>query len=82
MDDRSPTYTLDAAPDAEAIARFREEAQSDSTDVIARYSTAEGEARDLVVSPRGTCVVLADNISRDAFAPQKDAAVVAEALTT
>lgn len=80
MPDLTPHHELDAVPDAESIATYREDAQKSDADVIVRYPNADGETRHLVVSPRGTCVVLKENVSRDAFAPQKDASTIAEAL--
>jgi len=80
MPDLKPQHDLDAPPQADAIASYRDEAQEAGADVVVRYPNADGETRHLVVSPRGTCVVLKENVSRDAFAPQKDAASVADAL--
>lgn len=80
MSDLTPHHELDAPPDAEAISSYRDAAADSGTDVIVRYPNADGDTRHLVVSPRGTCVILQEQVSRDAYAPQTDASTVAEAL--
>ena len=80
MPELTADHELDAPPDAAAIAAYRDEAADSDSDVVVRYVNSDDETRHLVVSPRRTCVVLMETVSRDAFAPQKDASTIADAL--
>ncbi len=73
-----PDYTLDAPPDADQIDHLRTEATTHDADVIAAFDDPDAGPRELVVSKRGTCVLLGDNVSIDAFHPGVEAATVAE----
>jgi hypothetical protein len=76
----SISETLDHAPSADEIASYREEALQQDDAVAVRYPHDDGP-RELVVSPRGTCVVLEDNTSNDALNPDTAPTDVAEACT-
>jgi hypothetical protein len=76
----SVSETLDHAPSADEIASYREEASQQDDSVAVRYPHDDG-ARELVVSPRGTCVVLENNTSNDALNPDTATTDVAEACT-
>lgn len=80
MSDLSAHYELDAPPESTDVTAYRDEASDNDSDIVVRYVSPDGETRHLVVSPRGTCVVLLDDVSRDAFAPQKEAVTIADAL--
>lgn len=70
---------LDAIPDDATIATFREEAADQDASIEATFPTAEGDTKRLVVSPRGT-VVLLNNVSEESFNPSVAPAEIAEAL--
>jgi hypothetical protein len=76
----SVSETLDQAPSADEIASYREEASQQDDAVAVRYPHDDGP-RELVVSPRGTCVVLENNTSNDALSPDAPTTDVAEACT-
>jgi hypothetical protein len=81
-------YTLDTTPDADQIERWRGEAREAGRSLVIAYgpaTTANGtddEARFLVVSDRGTCAVLGDDVTIDAFHPGVEADTVAHDLRT
>jgi hypothetical protein len=56
---------LDAIPDESTIATLREEAAAQDVSIEAHYPAGDEEKR-LVVSPRGTVVLLKD-VSEDTF---------------
>ncbi len=68
-------HSLDAPPTATAIAELRDEADSASEAVAARFSD-EADAF-LVVSPRGTCVLLTNDLKRDSWPPHADDQTIA-----
>lgn len=72
---------LDAPPDADTIADLREQAAAQGESVEVTFPAADGDAKRFVVSPRGTCVVLA-NTREDTFnqsvAPEDIAASLQE----
>lgn len=70
---------LDQLPDAATIRSFREEAEQADTSIEATYPTSDEGEKRLVVSPRGTVVIL-NNVSEDTFNPSMDAADIADAL--
>jgi len=70
---------LDDIPTESTIASLREQAANEAVSVEAHFSTAEGEAKRLVVSPRGT-VVLLNDVSEDTFNQSVSAADIADAL--
>lgn len=71
-------HELDALPDAELITRLREQAEDDGA-VGVIFPTTDGEQKRLVVSPRGTCVLLND-VSEKTFNRSLPAGEIAEAL--
>lgn len=72
-------HTLDEVPDTEAIATLREQAETKDEAVGVTFPTSDGTQKRLVVSPRGTCVLLTD-VSEETFNQSLSAAEVAEAL--
>lgn len=71
--------TLDQIPDASVIRSFREEAAQTDASIEATYPSADGPEKRLVVSPRGTVVILND-VSEDTFNQSTDASEIADAL--
>lgn len=80
MTEADPDIILDDAPTADDIDQFRAQAEDRDDSFIAAFRNAEGEERYLVVSPRGTCVILDENYSEDSFNPSKSADEVAAAI--
>lgn len=70
---------LDHIPDADTIRSFREEAEQADASIEATYPATGDTQKRLVVSPRGTVVVL-NNVSEDTFNGSVDADEIAEAL--
>jgi hypothetical protein len=70
---------LDQRPDADTIASLREQAQSEDQSVEAHFPTGAGEEKRLVVSPRGT-VVLLNDVSEETFNQSRSAEDIAEVL--
>jgi hypothetical protein len=66
MTDQSDAPALDAPPDAETIADLRDRAAARDESVEVTFPTADNGTKRFVVSPRGTCVVLA-NTREDTF---------------
>jgi hypothetical protein len=69
---------LDARPDESTIATLREEAAAQDASIEAHYPAGDKEKR-LVVSPRGTVVVL-NNVSEETFNQSVPAAEIAAQL--
>jgi hypothetical protein len=69
---------LDAIPDESTIATLREEAAAQDVSIEAHYPTGD-EAKRLVVSPRGT-VVLLNDVSEDTFNQSVSPAEIAAQL--
>jgi hypothetical protein len=70
---------LDAVPDESTIATFRDEAAADDVSIEATFPAPGGETKRLVVSPRGT-VVLLNNVSEETFNQSVAPAEIAAAL--
>ncbi len=70
---------LDHIPDAATIRSFRDEAEQADTSIEATYPSPDDTEKRLVVSPRGTVVVL-NNVSEDTFNHSTDADDIADAL--
>jgi len=70
---------LDAIPDAATIADVREEAAQQDASIEATFPTPDGETKRLVVSPRGT-VVLLNDVSEETFNPSVAPDEIAETL--
>lgn len=79
MTDAVDRRTLDQTPDASDIATYREEAAEQDVSIEATYTTPNGGTKRLVVSPRGT-VVLLNNVSEKTFNQSRSAAEIATAL--
>jgi len=79
MPDPPARHELAELPDEEAISSLREQAQEQGASVEARFPTADGKQKRLVVSPRGT-VVLLNDVSKDTFNRSVSASDVATAL--
>jgi hypothetical protein len=79
MPDSVQRQELDDIPDESTIAALRGRADDEAVSVEAHFPTAEGESKRLVVSPRGT-VVLLNDVSEDTFNQSVSAAEIAEAL--
>ncbi len=79
MTDQSDVPALDAPPDAETIADLRDRAAAHDESVEVTFPTADNDTKRFVVSPRGTCVVLA-NTREDSFTPSVAAGDIAVAL--
>lgn len=79
MSDSVQRRELDTIPDASTITSLRDEAQTEDVSVEAHFPSADGENKRLVVSPRGT-VVLLNNVSEDTFNQSKTAGEIAQAL--
>ena len=70
---------LDAIPDDATIADFREEAAAQDESIEATYPAPDGDTKRLVVSPRGT-VVLLNDVSETTFNQSTPAAEIADQL--
>jgi hypothetical protein len=79
MPDSVQHHELDVAPDDSTIASLRADAEADDVSVEVSFPAANGEKKRLVVSPRGT-VVLLNDVSEETFNPSTSAADIADAL--
>lgn len=79
MTDSVQRTTLDAPPTPEEIQDGRETAANQDTSVELRFPT-EAETKRLVVSPRGTVVLLNDAVSEETFPPSESAEAITTAL--
>lgn len=79
MPDAAQRHDLDEIPDESTIASLREEAEADDVSVEAHFPAREDERKRLVVSPRGT-VVLLNDVSEETFNRSQSAAEIARAL--
>lgn len=68
MSNQPDPPALDAPPDADQIATLREQADAEGESVEVTFPAADGTTKRFVVSPRGTCVLLADTRD-DSFNP-------------
>jgi hypothetical protein len=75
-----PDHSIDRTPTADDITQYRQEAAERSGSVVAAYPGPEGRQQFLVVSARGTCVVLDQRVSRETFNASVDADDIASAL--
>lgn len=66
MPDSVQRHELDAIPDASTITTLRDKAETEAVSVEAHFPTPESEKKRLVVSPRGT-VVLLNDVSEKTF---------------
>lgn len=79
MPDSVQRHDFDTIPDASTITALREEAETEAVSVAARFPTADGEEKRLVVSPRGT-VVLLNDVSEETFNRSVNADEIAATL--
>jgi hypothetical protein len=79
MSDAAQHHDLDEIPDESTIVSLREQAEAEAVSVEARFPTDDGEQKRLVVSPRGT-VVLLNDVSEETFNRSLSAAEIATAL--
>ncbi len=82
MSDLNPDYILDEMPGAEGIGTFRDKAAETGSSIRVAYQAARGEERVLVVSERGTCVVLEGGVTSHIFNRNEAPAAIADALRT
>ena len=68
VSNQSDPPTPDALPDADRIAALRKQADAEGESVEVTFPAADGTTKRFVVSPRGTCVLLA-NTREDSFNP-------------
>jgi len=71
--------TLDQIPDTDTISSLRDEAEAEGTSVEVTYPSPDGPEKRLVVSPRGTVVVLTD-VTEATYNRSASAADIAEQL--
>lgn len=79
MTDAVDRRTLDQTPNASDIASYREEAAEHDVSIEATYTPPDGAQKRLVVSPRGT-VVLLNDVSEETFNQSRSADEIATAL--
>ena len=82
MDEATPDLILDTPPDAAIVMQLREKAQTDGESVIATFHNGGPEPFYLVVSDRGTCVLLDDHVTVQTFNREAEAEDVAAALVS
>ena len=80
MDEATADLILDTPPDAATIRHLREQAKEKEESAIATFNVPGRGPYYLVVSARGTCVLLKDGVSVQTLNPSFDDAHVAEAL--
>jgi hypothetical protein len=80
MDEANVNLILDASPDAATIRHLRDQAQDNGASAIATFDVPGEGTYYLVVSERGTCVLLKDGVSVQTFNPSFDDEHVAETL--
>ena len=79
MSDTVQRLDLDHLPDAATITSLREQAEADAVSMEAHFPASDGEQKRLVVSPRGT-VVLLNDVSQETFNRSRSAEEIADAL--
>lgn len=80
MDQATPDLVLDAVPDAAIIQQMRQQAQDRGASVIAALELATGDSYHLVISARGTCVLLQGGTSVETVNASKEPEAVVAAL--
>ena len=81
MPDVKPDFILDEIPGAESIRMFRDRARESDQSICVAYQSVKGQERMLVISNRGTCVIVGDEVTIDTYNRDTDPDEVAEALT-
>lgn len=79
MPDSVQRLDLDQIPDADVITSLREQAEAESVSVEARFPAGSETQKRLVVSPRGT-VVLLNDVSEETFNRSRSANEIADTL--
>lgn len=79
MPDAVQRQNLEDIPDEETVTSLREQAEDEAVSVEAHFPHKEGKEKRLVVSPRGT-VVLLNDVSEETFNRSRSAAEIAKAL--
>lgn len=79
MPERVQRHILDAPPDASQISAYRDEADAEDISIEVTYPAEDAEKR-VVVSPRGT-VVLLNDVSETTFNQSESAEEIAAALS-
>ena len=79
MTDTVDRRTLDETPDESTIATLRDEAAAQGESIEATYPSVDGAQKRMVVSPRGTVVILNDT-SDATFNRSASAADIAASL--
>jgi hypothetical protein len=80
MDEATADLVLETPPEAAIIGQLREQAKASGSAVIATFEIGPKEVYYLVVSDRGTCVLLNDGITVETFNRDLDDDNVADAL--
>lgn len=78
LDNRN-VYDLSESPTANAISDLRDQAKRGSESVAASIPSASDTY--LVISPRGTCVVLNDDLKRNSWTSETSAETIAQELS-
>jgi uncharacterized protein with von Willebrand factor type A (vWA) domain len=79
MSTSAESRALDQLPDADLVSSLREEAAAGGESIEVTYPSPDGNQKRLVVSPRGTVVVLTD-VSEATFNRATAAPDIAEEL--
>lgn len=79
MVDTKATSSLDEIPSGDTIESLRDEARDGGESAVVTFPEGDGERKRLVVSPRGTCVLLND-VSEDVFNSSVEPHEIAAAL--
>ena len=80
MDEATVDLVLDAVPNGATIRLLREQARDKDASAIATFELTGKGTHYLVVSARGTCVLLNDGVSVQTLNPSFDDEHVAETL--
>lgn len=80
MHQATPDLILEAPPDAATILQLRQQAQQKGESVIATFDDENQQPLYLVVSDRGTCVLLDDRVTIQTFNRELAAERVAASL--
>lgn len=79
MSDSVVRHNLDRLPDESTIRSFRKEAKESDASVELTYPAPTSERKRIVISPRGT-VVLLNDVSEETFNRSRSAEEIATAL--
>lgn len=73
------TQSIDQTPDASLIASLRDDAADADASITVTYPSSDGTEKRMVVSPRGTVVILND-VSEATFNQNRSASEIANQL--